>query len=146
MASVTGMRFPDLCRKASCRRLKRPREPGRASDIDRSSPKILCHLSSETRRWLGLKSARMSARRSSRRCGREMVIAAVSRIHPRIFLQVDQQASPCLSFLTEDGSWRLERSESERGRKTSSIAVRRMRRTRRRRSGFPWARPHKSST
>eukprot|EP00980_Cylindrotheca_fusiformis_P020656 scaffold7703_cov127-Cylindrotheca_fusiformis.AAC.5 len=74
--------------------------------MERNSPNSLCHFSSERRRCVGGSDARSSASRAKRRGGRVMVPATVSMIHPRTFLQVDQEASPFRSLVTEIGSER----------------------------------------
>jgi hypothetical protein len=58
----------------------------------------------------------------------------VSINHPRTVFRVDQQASPFSIFLTEAGSCRVTGSVESRGRRTSSKADNRMRRTRPRRA------------
>ena len=59
-----------------------------------------------------------------------MVRELVSMIHPRTFLTVDQEQSPARSFFNETGSARAAGSPGVRGRKTSSMACRSVRRTR----------------
>eukprot|EP00980_Cylindrotheca_fusiformis_P022354 scaffold9232_cov110-Cylindrotheca_fusiformis.AAC.2 len=136
-----------LVRRAACRWLNRPREPGRASDMERNSPKSLCHLSRESRRWLGGMELRSSAKRRSLRSGKVMVDDTVSMIQPRTFLQVAHDASPLRNLVTEMGSVRCGGSWSGwRGRRMRSIDSMRRRRTFVRRDSGPWAAAIKSST
>jgi hypothetical protein len=75
-----------------------------------------------------------------------MVPRIVSINQPRTVLSVDQHASPLSIFFTEAGSWRVMGSVEFSGRKTSSKAPKRMRRTRPRRAGEPCAAERASST
>ena len=121
------------------------RAPGRARDMDRSSPKTLCHFLIDTLRCVTGMLIRISARRSCRCGGRDMVIATVSTIHPNTFRTVDHEQSPFISFFNDTGSRRVTSSSASKGRKIESIACIKMDRTRRW-SFFPWQRPIKSST
>ena len=84
----------------------KPREPGRANAMDRSSPKSLCHFFRANRCCVGVMLSSNSRNRSRRRSGREMVMASVSTIHPRMVLTVDQDPSPCKSFFKDTASCR----------------------------------------
>eukprot|EP00985_Skeletonema_marinoi_P015014 scaffold7661_cov88-Skeletonema_marinoi.AAC.1 len=86
--------------------LKRCLAPGSARDMDRSSPKTLCHFFTLVRFWVMGMLARISASLSARCSGRCTVIATVSTIHPRTFLIVPQEQSPCFSFFKDTGSLR----------------------------------------
>lgn len=57
MAGVIRTQWRSLCRKPSCRVLKRPRPPGMARTMLRNSPSILCQRLTETRvrPWSSLK-------------------------------------------------------------------------------------------
>eukprot|EP00980_Cylindrotheca_fusiformis_P012537 scaffold3079_cov119-Cylindrotheca_fusiformis.AAC.13 len=115
--------------------------------MERNSPKSLCHLSRESRRWLEGMELRSSAKRSSLRSGKVMVDDTVSMIQPRTFLQVAHDASPLRNLVTEMGSVRCGGSWSGwRGRRMRSIDSMRRRRTFVRRDSGPWAAAIKSST
>ena len=103
---VRRRRLPSEERRAACNELNKPRVPGRASDIDRSSPRIWYHRSRDKRDWVTGMLASSSAKRCSRRGGRRIVIATVSISQPRTFLRVLQLASPWRSFLTDWGCLR----------------------------------------
>lgn len=138
--------WPSGWRNASCRVLKSPLPPGMAMVMDRSSPRSLCHVFRETRRWSGRIESSMACKRAWRCAGRLMVPRTVSVSHPRTVLRVAQVASPFSIFLTEAGSCLAGLSVAERGRRTPSSVWRRTRFTRRLSHWLPWARPMKSST
>ena len=99
-----------------------PVQPGIATDIDQSSPVILCHS------FVAIDSCedgiefKISSNRSAQWAGRQTVLLIVSINQPMMILLVVQQAPPFLSCLMEAGSWRC----------TESL--------------FPCTRPQKSST
>lgn len=59
-------RPPDLFASAFCIVLKMLRDPGRASAMERSSPRTACHFRRLVRRWVRGMDARISASRSIR--------------------------------------------------------------------------------
>jgi hypothetical protein len=92
--------------RTSCKTLNRPRPPGMASTIDRSSPRSFSHLLALARRWRGETESKRSNSRSTRCGGSSTVILMVSTTHPRMFFRVDHVASPLSIFLIDAGSWR----------------------------------------
>ena len=114
------MRFFSVCLKPVWSVLKKPRPPGMARIMLRSSPNALCQSWSETRRrsW---RFSRVSRNRNRRCSGNSMVSATVSTIHPKRTLRVAHLASPLASLLSEIGSLRCALSVGELGRRISSI-------------------------
>jgi hypothetical protein len=110
--------------RASCRMENSPLEPGRPGAMDLSSPKILCQSETGSRLRGGCTMSNSAYKRAHRWGGSERVPATVSRSQPRKRFFVLQYASPCLSFLTDEGSLRRAESPAWRGRSTSSIAWR----------------------
>lgn len=140
------MRPPFSVWRALCMWLNKCRAPGKAMAMDRSSPKTLCHFLVEILRCdLGIE-ARISAKRSWRCCGRVIVMATLSTIHPKTFRMVDQEQSPWCSFFMETGSRRSGSSSLSKGLKMESIAWSRTRRTWPCLFLPPCASPMKSST
>ena len=148
-ASRTGWlirtRFFSQWVRVCCRALNKPRPPGMASTMLRSSPMTRCHTRVLVR-FFPRSDSNISRRRSTRCGGRVMVLLTVSMSHPSMTLVVAQQASPFLSFLTEVGSLCCGCWTGSNGSSTSSMACRRIRRTRVRSRLLPWLRARKSST
>lgn len=92
------------CRNASWRRENKPRAPGNAMDMERSSPSILCQVLVGMVRCVAGMESRISERRSARCGGRAIVWATVSISQPNIRFFVDQVPLPFLNFLSEAGS------------------------------------------
>jgi hypothetical protein len=134
------------CRKASCNVLNKPRDPGIASVIERSSPRRRCHVLVEMRRREGGTESRISWSRRRRWGGSVNVFSLVSIIQPKTVFLVDHAPSPCRSFLTEAGSWRWPPSVLSSGRKTWSSVWRSTRCWFRRAEGGPCTSWMKSST
>jgi hypothetical protein len=122
-----------------------PVPPGMARVMLRSSPSSWCHCLRATRRR-PLNRSNNSWTRCKRCGGSSIVPRMVSINQPRTVLSVDQHASPFNIFLTEAGSCRVLGSVESRGRRTSSKANKRIRRTRPRRACDPCAAPIASST
>mmetsp|Transcript_2021 Transcript_2021/g.4988 ORF Transcript_2021/g.4988 Transcript_2021/m.4988 type:complete len:247 (-) Transcript_2021:1521-2261(-) len=117
--------------RACCMWLNRVLAPGRARDIERSSPKTLCHFRTLVRFCVTGMLDNISASRSMRCGGSWIVMDTVSMIHPSMILIVLQEQSPWSNFFKEVG-WRLNGPSLEsNGRKTSSIACIKIFRTRR---------------
>ena len=138
------MRFFSECLNPVCRVLKKPRPPGTARIMLRSSPKALCQSLTDTllRFW---RLSSISRKRSRRCSGSSMVSATVSTIHPNSTLRVAHFASPFANLLKEMGSLRCSLSVGVFGRRMSSMEWKMVDRTRSRRPGWPCASPRKSS-
>ena len=92
--------------RASCSAENSPAEPGIATDMNRSFPRILCQCFSVTR-VREARSWNSWAISCLRWAGSSMVCRMVSSSHPRITLRVDQLLSPFSSFLRDTASLRL---------------------------------------
>ena len=66
--------------------------------MDRSSPKIRCHLSTPTLCWVRGMEWTIYFSRATRWGGRAIVMLMESTIHPSMVWQVDQEQSPAPSF------------------------------------------------
>jgi hypothetical protein len=128
-------------RSVSWNRLNRPRRPGRARTMLRSSPTICCQRRVAIRVFDRGSSSKMEMRRSRRRGGSWRVLSTELITHPRRVLVVCQEPSPLRSFFTEIGSCRESGSLGSSGRKMASIDSNKMRRTRCWRRAPPWTRP-----
>ena len=119
---ASAMRPFDLVETACCIALKMFRDPGRASAIERSSPRAACQRLRLVRRWEEGKEFRISCRRAVLCGGSVIVMLIVSTIHPRTSFIVPHEQSPAASFLSNTGSRRSGPSPWESGRNTSSTA------------------------
>ena len=90
--------------------------------MDLSSPRVLCHLSTPTRRWVRGIAETIFFIRATRWGGRAIVMFTESTIHPSMVWQVDQEQSPASSFFKLSTSLRWEASCRSRGRNTLSNA------------------------
>ncbi len=131
-----AMRPLDWVEITLCIELKMFCGPGRASAINRSSPRAACQCFRLLRRWDDGKEFRISIRRATRCGGSAIVMQTVSIIHPRTSFIVPHEQSPTASFLRDTGSWRSGPSPRESGQKTSSTAWSSRRRTWRRLSSL----------
>jgi hypothetical protein len=115
-------RPPVLWARAFCIVLKIFRAPGRASAMDRSSPRTVCHFLRLVRRCVRGIESRISPNHAILCSGRQMVSVVVSMIQPKTDLIVPHKQSPSLSFLIKTGSLRSGGSDGVNGRKMSSTA------------------------
>ena len=133
-------------RGASCICLKRPHASGRASNIERSSPRQRCHLSTLMHFWVAGILARIFWKRSAWCDGNDIIMLIVSTTHPRRSFQVDHEQSPASKFFRNRTSFRSSMSIESRGRNTWSKVWNKVRRTWRQRYRGTCASPRKSST
>lgn len=110
------------CRRASCMVLNKPRAPGMAVTMERSSPRMRCQALVAMRLRVGGTASRISLRRRTRCGGNCSVMAVVSTSQPRMTFWVLHVASPFVIFLPEAGSCRCAESLGLRGRRTLSKA------------------------
>jgi hypothetical protein len=96
------------CRSMDWSWEKRPRPPGMANTMLRSSPSSCCHFRWEVRCWERDMDCRISWRRASRWDESSIVRAMVSIVQPKKHFRVDQAASPLSNFLmvVVGGGWR----------------------------------------
>ena len=73
--------------------------------MERSSPKIRCHLSTLTLCWVQGKEWTISVRCAMRWGGRAIVMLMESTIHPSMVWQVNQEQSPASSYFRLRTSW-----------------------------------------
>ena len=86
--------------KAFCMMLNKFREPpGNARLMLQSYPSILCHFLTGRSFYVGKMILRILPSQATLWGGRWMVIVLVLMIHPKMSLIVDQETSPCQSFL-----------------------------------------------
>ena len=105
--------------------LKRPRLPGSANAMLRSSPISDCHFRSEVRCWWrGM--ARILSNCFARCSGNSIVRCIVSIFHPRTIFTVDHDASPFSSFFVELGSFLKTMSPVDNGQSTVSMQWKRV--------------------
>ena len=90
--------------------------------MDRSSPRVLRHLYTPTRRWVRGIAWTIYFSRATR-CGwRAIVMLTESTIHQSMVWQLDQEQSPASRFFKLRTSLRWEASCRSRGRNTLSNA------------------------
>ena len=131
---------------SSCIWLNNPLAPGRASYIERSSPKTRCHLSTPTMCWVQGMDVMIFLSRATRWGGRVIVMLTESTIHPSMVCYVDHDQYPASSFLRGGTSLHCLVSCRSRGRNTLSSVWKSVRRTWRRQCHGPCASSSKSST
>ena len=90
--------------------------------MERSSPKIRCHLSTPTLRWVRGMAWTISFSRATRWGGRAIVMLMESTIHPSMLWQVDQEQSPASRFFKLRTYLRCLASCRSSGRNTLSSA------------------------
>ena len=86
--------------------------------MDLSSPRVLCHLSTPTRRWVRGIAWKISFSRVTRWGGRAIVMLTESTIHPSMVWQFDQEQSLASIFFKLSTSLRWEASCQSRGQNT----------------------------
>jgi hypothetical protein len=104
-----------LWQMASCKEQKRPRAPGMANAMDRSSPITCCHFLVEVCLWYGVMLSNMACSYATRRGGNWMVLVVVSSTNPSNTLRVDQVALPFNSFFNGSrflAEWAIGAAES----------------------------------
>ena len=135
-----------LCQNFSWRTENKPAHPGRAIDIDQSSPTILCQVFVAIQRWLGVTEGRISCNRWAQYSSKEIVLVMVSRNQPRMTFIVDHRVSLFLHFLRETSSCQKGVSLASKGQKILSRAWKRIRLTVWRCHLFPWLNAQKLLT
>ena len=138
------MRPSDVRVRANCRALKRPEDPGMATEMNPSLPRMRRHFLA-LMRLQGPSSANILARDCLRWGGSSRVCLTVLTIQPRSSLRVDQLPSPFFIFLRDTASfrWSWETSGLDR---TASMECRRCRHRVPMRLGPPCPSWMKSST
>ena len=138
--------FPLTWQRDSCICLNIPLDPGRASAIERISPRTRCHLSTPILRWERGMADTISSSRATRWGGRVIVMLMESTIHPSRVWHVEHEQSLASSFFSERTSLRYLLSCLSRGLNTLSNTWKILWRTWRQRCRGPCASPRKSST
>ena len=133
-------------RSASCRVENRPRAPGIAVAIERSSPSTWCHDFVATCFWSLWIDASISCSRCARCAGSVSIFLRVLTTHPSTIFVVAQVASPFSIFLMEAGSCLCGLWFGCSGRSTLSSACNKTRLTSLRRAPLPCTNPMKLST